>query len=82
MSGSKITEIVSQTVAGIVEAEIAEHVTSDSLAYLSIDGLHAAAHGVNATPPSSEPRAFCDACFSGDYEVGVPAGPPPLPIVD
>jgi len=40
--------------------EIAKYVTADSLGYLSLAGLRAAA-GVGG--------GFCDACFSGDYPV-------------
>lgn len=39
--------------------EIAKYVTADSLAYLSVEGLHSAVGG----------GGFCDACFSGDYPV-------------
>lgn len=44
-------------------AEIAKYVTSDSLGYVSIDGLHRAVRGPTA------PKSFCDACFSGNYPV-------------
>jgi amidophosphoribosyltransferase len=40
-------------------------VGSDSLGYLSLEGAHAAAGG------TLEAKAFCDACFSGDYPVAV-----------
>jgi amidophosphoribosyltransferase len=39
--------------------EIARYLTCETLAYLSLEGLHAAIPG----------RGFCDACFSGDYPV-------------
>jgi amidophosphoribosyltransferase len=40
--------------------EIARYVTADSLGYLSLEGLRAAA---------GAGQGFCDACFSGDYPV-------------
>jgi len=40
--------------------EIARYVTADSLGYLSLPGLHAAAG-------DPEGRSFCSACFSGKY---------------
>jgi amidophosphoribosyltransferase len=40
--------------------EIARYVTADSLGYLSLDGLNAAAG-------DPEGRTFCSACFSGKY---------------
>lgn len=56
--------------------EIARFVGSDSLGYLSIQGLHEAVGG----------RGYCDACFSGDYPVPValersPADRRQLPLV-
>jgi amidophosphoribosyltransferase len=41
-------------------AEIARYVTADSLGYLSLQGLHAAAG-------DSDGRSYCSACFSGNY---------------
>ena len=41
------------------EAEIAEELGADSLAYLSLEGLYEAIEGERAT--------HCDACFTGDY---------------
>ncbi len=41
---------------------IAEHVTSDSLGYLSVEGLHQAVGG----------NGCCDACFTGNYAVPIP----------
>jgi len=41
--------------------EIARYVTADSLGYLSEEGMHEAVR--------SEPRTFCDACFTGEYLV-------------
>lgn len=43
--------------------EVAAYVTSDSLGYLSLEGLHAALSG--------GAKGFCDACFSGNYPVGM-----------
>jgi amidophosphoribosyltransferase len=40
--------------------EIAKYVTADSLAYLSLAGLHAAAK-------DPEGKTYCSACFSGKY---------------
>jgi amidophosphoribosyltransferase len=39
----------------------------DSLGYLSLDGMLAAA----GQPAGAEPR-FCHACFSGDYPTPIP----------
>lgn len=45
--------------------QIREYIGADSLGYLSIEGMYRAVN---------EPRHdHCDACFSGDYRVGVPA---------
>jgi amidophosphoribosyltransferase len=41
--------------------EISRYITSDSLGYLSVEGLHRAIGG----------QGYCDACFSGDYPVPV-----------
>ena len=46
-------------------AEIAKYVTSDSVGYLSIEGLHRAVRG------ASQVKGFCDACFSGQYPVAL-----------
>ncbi|MDQ3032414.1 MAG: amidophosphoribosyltransferase [Myxococcota bacterium] len=48
-------------------AEIARYVTSDSVGYLSLEGLHRAVRG-----EATEGWGFCDACFSGDYPVPFP----------
>jgi amidophosphoribosyltransferase len=53
-------------------SEIAKYVTSDSLGYLSIEGLHAAVMGVPSARVGPESRnGFCDACFSGEYPVAL-----------
>ncbi len=44
--------------------EVAEFVGADSLAFISIEGLHEAC--------KTEHTGFCDACFSGDYPVVIP----------
>jgi amidophosphoribosyltransferase len=50
-------------------AEIAKYVTSDTVGYLSLEGLHRAVRGGAAGP------GFCDACFSGDYPVALTNDP-------
>ncbi len=40
--------------------EIAKYITADSLAYLTLDGLH-------ATVGDPERKTYCSACFSGAY---------------
>ncbi len=47
--------------------EINRYITSDSLGYLSLEGMHA-----SAGAPLCNGRHFCDACFSGDYPVRFP----------
>ena len=46
--------------------DIREHIGADSLAYISDDGLYKA---ITAAPRDGDNRGFCDACFTGDYEV-------------
>jgi amidophosphoribosyltransferase len=54
--------------------EIAKYITADSLAYLSEQGMHASVDdSLGAT------RSFCNACFTGDYPVGI--GSDALPVV-
>ena len=61
-------------------AEICKHVGADSLAYLSMEGLMKATHGVegatlngNATATLSNGLgSFCAACFSGKYPIPIP----------
>lgn len=48
--------------------EICEHIGADSLGYLSVEGMKAAAVGVKL--------GFCDGCFTGTYPIPVPAHPP------
>lgn len=47
-------------------AEICKHVGADSLAYLSLEGLHRA-----VSEGKSSDTGHCDACFSGAYPVDV-----------
>lgn len=54
--------------------EIAKYITADTLAYLSEQGLHAAAED-----SLGDGRAFCNACFTGDYPVAI--GSPALPVL-
>ncbi len=49
-------------------AEMARLIGADSLAFVSLDGLYRSLgkHGRGAKP------AYCDACFTGDYPIGLP----------
>jgi len=49
--------------------EMAEQINADSLAFISIDGLYRAL-GKPARDPA-KPH-YCDACFTGDYPIGIP----------
>ncbi|MCB9758564.1 MAG: amidophosphoribosyltransferase [Alphaproteobacteria bacterium] len=54
-----------------VEA-IRAHVGADSLAYLSLEGMHAAVReGLQPDPEATCAAGHCDACFSGCYPVDV-----------
>ncbi len=46
--------------------EICKYIGADSLAYISRDGLYKAITGKTR---GGDSRKFCDACFTGDYEV-------------
>ncbi len=48
--------------------EINRYITSDTLGYLSIDGMHTAA----GAPIVDNVKGYCDACFSGKYPVRFP----------
>jgi len=48
--------------------EISRYITSDSLGYLSLQGMLRAA----GCPEGVSAGSFCDACFSGDYPVKFP----------
>ncbi len=50
-------------------AEMAEQIGADSLAFVSIDGLYRALGKEDRDP--ARPH-YCDACFTGDYPIGVP----------
>jgi hypothetical protein len=52
--------------ASHTEDEICEHVTADTLSYLSIDGLRSA---VDAEIDDEGNSSFCEACFTGDYPI-------------
>ncbi len=45
--------------------EIAKYITSDSVGYISLEGLH------RAVNPDATQQRFCDACFSGNYPVQI-----------
>ena len=44
--------------------KIAEYIGADSLAYISLDGIHQLAEDLNCT--------YCDGCFSGKYPIEIP----------
>ncbi len=48
--------------------EINRYITSDTLGYLSIEGMHSAA----GAPIVDNVKGYCDACFSGKYPVRFP----------
>ncbi len=50
--------------------EVRRFVGADSLGYLSIEGLHAA---VSKVLTQHEHRGLCDACFSNNYPIPMPA---------
>jgi amidophosphoribosyltransferase len=50
--------------------EVRRFVGADSLGYLSIEGLHAA---VSKVLTKHEHRGLCDACFSNNYPIPLPA---------
>ncbi len=51
--------------------EIGRYITSDSLGYLSRDGMMAAVAAAGGGPPGKQlpGAAYCDACFSGRYPI-------------
>ena len=49
--------------------EIADFVGADSLAYLSLEGLHQAVKALR--PDHDSGNGYCDACFSGNYPVDI-----------
>ena len=48
--------------------EMARLIGADTLAFISLDGLYAALGRAGARP---ERAAYCDACFTGDYPIGI-----------
>ena len=50
--------------ANCTHDEMCARIGCDSLAFISLNGLHKAVH--------AEHGEFCDACFSGDYPVAIP----------
>lgn len=63
--------------------EINQYITSDSLAYLSLEGMLGAVlkaappRGTNASNPELGRDSFCHACFSGDYPINFEKHPRP-----
>ena len=51
--------------ANMSKDEMEEWIGADSLAFISIEGLHKAV-------PDACHQGFCDACFSGEYPVAIP----------
>ncbi len=49
-------------------SEMARYIGVDSLAYISIDGLYRAVGEAARDPVKPQ---FCDACFTGDYPIGL-----------
>ncbi len=58
--------------------QIRKHIGADSLAFLSLEGLLKATHGVEgaategSAPLASGQSSFCAACFSGRYPISIP----------
>ncbi len=50
--------------ANMSHDEVCRHIGCDSLAFISLKGLHDSVHANH--------EGFCDACFSGDYPVPIP----------
>ena len=50
--------------ANMTHDEVCRFIGCDSLAFISLAGLHSAVH--------ADHNGFCDACFSGDYPVPIP----------
>lgn len=60
------TDVQEQLISAHHDVEgVREHIGADSLAFLSIEGLHACVN--------QECGSYCDACFSGRYPVEIPA---------
>lgn len=50
--------------ANMTNEEMCEFIGADSLAFISVEGLHASV--------ACKHPGFCDACFTGDYPVAIP----------
>ena len=51
--------------------QVAKDIGADSLAFISLDGLYRALG--EARRETASPQ-FCDACFTGDYPIGLATG--------
>ncbi|MEG0476155.1 MAG: amidophosphoribosyltransferase [Raoultibacter sp.] len=51
--------------ANMTTEQMNDYIGTDSLAFISLEGLHASVHANHDD--------FCDACFSGEYPVDIPA---------
>ncbi|MGB2463014.1 MAG: amidophosphoribosyltransferase, partial [Candidatus Puniceispirillaceae bacterium] len=51
--------------------QVARDIDADSLAFISIDGLYRALGEAGRETASPQ---FCDACFTGDYPIGLATG--------
>ena len=49
-------------------AEMAKLIGADSLAFISLDGLY---HALGQAGGRGDRPAYCDACFTGDYPIGL-----------
>ena len=52
--------------ATMTEEQMRQHLTVDSLKFISLNGLYRA---VNGTDRDNVQPQYCDACFSGEYPV-------------
>lgn len=50
--------------ANMAHDDVCRFIGCDSLAFISLDGLHKAVHSIH--------DGYCDACFSGEYPVSIP----------
>ena len=51
--------------------QVAHDIGADSLAFVSVDGLYRA---LGETGRDTASPQFCDACFTGDYPIGLASG--------
>ncbi|MEF9841808.1 MAG: amidophosphoribosyltransferase, partial [Raoultibacter sp.] len=59
------TDTQDQLIAATMNLEeMNDYIGTDSLAFISLEGLHSAVHAHH--------ESFCDACFSGEYPVTIP----------